>query len=213
MKNMRRLSLIIALALCISVGGVYATWTYITDAATGTADGTSSMTTVGMATVVTDSSSAAKGTISVENTYGTTLEIDDKADYTSSTSSEDKYVIALAWAADGQYLVKFTPSAYADANLTSIIVNYTIAITFQGYNGTANTYNSEKIFLLNGQSDNLTYTGTLNNVNSTGMEIDLETLITVNEEIKLETEDAYNAFKEALGTVTITITLEEATTT
>jgi len=97
---MKKISLIIALALIISIGGVYATWTYtqssdVMDVRKGTALNLTEATSIG-----------TYGTYSI-NTDTLTMDIDPKAGTTHTTSL----------LINGEVVITFTPNTHAPADV------------------------------------------------------------------------------------------------
>ena len=209
MKHTAKISLLIALALIISVSGVYATWAYanfkfdqaaqVTNSATGTSIGI---------TAVVDSESVSRGTINVSGGY-TNVSFDQL---------DDTYAAKLVWTPTTAtpYNVLYTKNT---TNVSSnggevvpnaIKVNYTVTIN---YNGTE--YNNS--FALNAGSSvsvftATTYTGTVTATSGTAnTEIDLAKIIKLSDNFKLPTLTDYNNFKaNVLDKLTITISFADA---
>ena len=96
-KNMKKLSLLVAIALLITVGGVYATWYYAVDDPSPE----HKQFLVNMDTVKTDIS---KGDLEL-NTSGFRLLIDDGGEYTPKLKDE------------GSITITFKPDASAEPNI------------------------------------------------------------------------------------------------
>ena len=112
---MKKLSTLIALALIVTIGGVYAAWSY----AQGTTASSEITREINMAQVNTDSN---KGTISVTpNNFAFLVDDIDAVDY----------VAALT--ATGELAITFTPATGADATLAtngiSMVATITVAKT------------------------------------------------------------------------------------
>lgn len=95
---MKKLSLLIALVLLVTIGGVYATWNY----AQGDVTSSQGFVLPKMETVVT---SGSKGTIAVD-TSGLTIKVDDS----DTDSVTHKPVLVI----DGEIVITFTPATGAD---------------------------------------------------------------------------------------------------
>lgn len=97
---MKKLSLLIALMLCITIGGVYATWTYTqtTDVADESVGAAMNLTSVAYA--------GSYGTYEIDKST-LTLTIDPKAGTTHTTSLQ----------VAGEIVVKFTPSNVAPVEI------------------------------------------------------------------------------------------------
>ncbi len=182
---MKKLSILVMLIVCVTVGGVYATWNYAQGKAT---DQTKYLDD---STVITDKVvSTAKGTISVD-TSGLTVKIDDtNNDYTGELLIEGKIVVTF----------KANAGVSADVSNNGIKMQYALSTT-----------------------DNFQYVGNdIFNVDSTVQKLDaatksfeidaatLEQLIKLNT-LTLATAEEYDAFKTALHSGAISITVSEVT--
>lgn len=100
----KKLSMLAAMALCVTVGGVYATWIYATDAVP-TAYATMGVTMTGT------SAGGKAGELKIEG-KDVDLEIDDNAD--------DAYVHKATLVAknlDGYFTITFTPNKNAESDI------------------------------------------------------------------------------------------------
>ena len=123
---MKKLSVLIALALCLTITGAYATWTY----ANGAATGTSTTLSIGMGTLVQDGDTAI-GSFAITSAPTLTVEPkEDKVDYTTTL------------VVSGDLVITFTPSAIAEADIKTNGTPVDVTITVTG-NGEYN----EKILL------------------------------------------------------------------
>ena len=99
---MKKLSLIIALVLCITIGGVYATWTY-----TKSTDVADITPTLGIS--MTEATfSGTHGTYAVD-TSALTMAVDPKP------NAENTHITSLQMA--GSITIKFTPQTYATVDV------------------------------------------------------------------------------------------------
>lgn len=110
---MKKLSLLMALILLVTVGGVYATWNY----AQGDVTSTQAFVLPKMETVVTEGS---KGTIAVD-TSGMTIKVDDL--------DTDSVIHKPALVMDGKITVTFTPAVGADETVTNTGIPMKATIT------------------------------------------------------------------------------------
>lgn len=181
----KKLSLLIALVLCVTIGGVYATWNY----AQGEVIEVQSFLLPQMETVVT---SGEKGTISID-TSALTMKIDDIADGTAHNA---------ALIVDGKITVTFTPSAGADETVTTSGVKMQATITCtNGWN-----YNNTAIFTID-TTKNVIETGT--EVKSFEITADqLKEIISLNP-VELPTYSDYQAFETELNRGNIKIVVNE----
>jgi len=135
---MKKLATIIALALCVTIGGVYAGWIY----SQGGATGADARTNLSMSTVSYD---GTKGIISADTTALTIL-VDDMSTVTDSGVSE-KYTAGLRGA--GQIAISFTAKDGADATVVQngICMKATISVSKVG-SGRTYSYNGQELEVL-----------------------------------------------------------------
>ena len=181
---MKKLTAIIVMALVLTVGGVYASFTY----AQGTAiEATESVDT----SIAGKTTETEKGTISIVSDF--TIHVDDinknlKTGFTTS----------------GSTIIKFTPNTGADADVVKNGIKLKLVIEIK--NG--NSYKGTDIFTLK----NYTEGGiVLNDGNKVigEIEVNLADYIGVSE-ISLPTAEEYDAYKTALEATQITFTVSEA---
>ena len=201
---MKKLSLLVALALVISVGGVYATWFY---AETTMQTSEHEFKNLGITDVNT---LAQTGSIAVTDTL--ILKIDDNAgDHTPGWDAD------VAGAEAGKISIVFTPNS--GANDTTL--KYTVTIANNTYTpeggvaqpifttDTITAAHTDAKVVLTG-----TFTYTASNANATH-EIsldDIKNVLSVNGTITLPTIDDYTAYSTALSNVDLMLTVEEVTT-
>ena len=180
---MKKLSLLLALAMLVTIGGVYATWNY----AQGTAVYRDKFLTAHLTDKVTDT---AKGNIEV-NIDGLTLTIDD-----ADNNHRGELILA------GEIVINFTPNEGCDAD----VENNGIALQYQL--GTTPDYNylGNPIFTVNTEVQALNGGNPTKSITIPASE--LQDLITLND-MELPTVDAYTAFKAALHSGSIQITVSE----
>ena len=188
---MKRLGAIIAIALVLTIGGVYATFNYAQGL---TGDQTATLTkTLGDAETTN-----AKGTISV-NTEDFSIVVDDtNGDLQTETT------------ASGSIKVKFEASQGADAAVRDNGIKLKLVITIEG----TNKYGNKDIFTLtdayttacNGKGYIV-----LNDGNEVSGEItvDISGYIAAANNFDLPTLDDYNAFSTAFDATHIKVTVSE----
>lgn len=186
---MKRLGAIIAIALVLTIGGVYATFEYANGGVVSLENETISKELAGM----TDTT--AKGTISIKsNNFKITVD-----DFNNNLHTVGRF--------ENKTTINFTPAPLADADVRAngIKLKLTIAVTGNEYVDGETTY---KLFNISEEA----LTGvTLNNdaaINGDFV-IDFTKYITVTE-IELSTPTKYTAYSEAFNGTTITFTISEA---
>ena len=192
---MKKLGLLIAMILCVTIGGVYATWTYTqnTDVADEAVNINMNLTDVVY--------SGSYGTYKVDTT-GLYLTIEPKTGTTHTTSL----------IADGKIVITFTPNSVAPAEVKADGVESTYAFTLANPNW---TYNGQQIMTLKDghtgahdiewvkQADG-TFTFTID-----ASELHDHVALT---EIELDTKAKYDAYNAVLGQGSIVITVSDGTT-
>lgn len=186
---MKKFGMTIAMATMLTIGGVYATFNYaqvnVTEA--------NETLSLGIEAAVTDT---PKGTINITSTF--TMTVDDKGLIDGSTST---YVTGLK--TSGSFVVNFTPSSGADADVrdNGIVLEMTISLT-------GNSYDSGSIFATSG----LTSEGkvTLNSGNKVNGDytVNLLDYLALSEHT-LDTKAKYDAYKTQLDATVISVTIGE----
>ena len=193
---MKRLGLIIAMALVLTVGGVYATFNYAQD----NVDPVNATLTKAIAGTNTET---AKGTIAIDAS-GFTIRVDDKG---VLENGEGNGTLVTGYRNQGTVKVTFTPAKGADETVTNEGVTLKLTISFSN-----NRYNGEDIFQTTGEYPATGVPlgkGTKNDV--TGVfeyDVELGKYLAVNE-ISLPTMSDYESFSIAYGNAQITITVSE----
>lgn len=189
-KTLKKLEAIIAIALVLTIGGVYATFNY----AQGGVDTQNIEITGSVEDAVTTTN---KGTISLTN--ATVIKVDD----TNTDLVTDGSIT-------GNITITFTPNQGADADVANngIVLKLQISVT-------GNDYNSNTLYSLSsyetacGENDYIL----LNSGNATkSVTVNLSDYIAVNA-ISLPTLADYNTYKTAFTAATITVTVSEYTET
>ena len=190
---MKKLALLISLILCVTIGGVYATWTYTqnTDVADETVNMTMNLTDVAY--------SGSFGTYKVD-TSTLNMKIDPKEGTTHTTAL---YIT-------GKIVITFTPNSVAPQE----IKNNGVASTFKFGLTNANwTYESKQIVTLKHTvAETIDWGTPTDGVFTfiiTAEELAGHILLT---EFSLDTKAKYDAFNTALGQGQITITVSDGVT-
>lgn len=193
---MKRLGIIVFMALVLTVGGVYATFNYAQDDATPKSQ-----------TLTPDIEDAAlsnaKGTIEItKNDF--VLKVDD-IDGNLTTKYTATYTTTPAHSK-----VKFTPAQGADADVAANGIKLKLVIEFEAATGYTNAYNGTPIF-----THKADYTAggvVLNDGNKVIGEttFNLADYIDVSV-ISLPTYTEYQAYREIFEKITIKITISETT--
>ncbi len=202
MKYVRKISLLITLALIVTVTGVFAAWHYNRGAVT--LEFTRSAT---MASIQSDTS---KGSISIDQTAnsgnGNTLKflVDDKG----TTDWKAELVPS------GSVWVKFTAAENADAAVKKNGIKMKATITLEG---TQSTYTDDevgevKIFTVKEGANSFTLndTATLNSVEITAKDIAACLNFNENKDVYLSTYDENFAYETAMKSYIIVVTITEA---
>ena len=184
---MKRLGAIIAIALVLTIGGVYAAFNY---AQGGVVSVENEMISKELAGMTTDT---PKGTITIKsNNFKITVD-----DLGGDLHTKGKF--------EGKTTINFTPAPLADADVRANGIKLKLTITVTG-----NEYDDgEKHKLFNISADALAGV-TLNGdaaING-DFEINLADYITVTD-IYLSTPEKYTAYSEAFNGTTITFTISE----
>ena len=181
---MKKLTLLIALALCITVGGVYAAWSYAESTAVASS-------TIAPQVKLTATNNTTKGTITFEGTP--TVAIDQ---------ADDNHNAKLDWS-NPVVTVKFTPAAGTTA--TKINVDITVVLPTNTFTTSAGDY----LVFKHADGDAQTFTVRVNDVDANGQTFDLSEHITT--QLRLPTLADYNAFQLAMSGYPISISAAEAT--
>ena len=200
---MKKLSTIIALALIVTIGGVYAAWHYDRGAV--------SLEITRSATMASIQSDTPMGSISIDQSansnQGNTLKflVDDVIDAEAGKAKD--------WVAElvpsGSVWVKFTPAANADQTVkdNGIKMKATVTVT-----GTQETYDGKKIFAPKDGANSfvINNTATLDSVQITAQQIADCLVFNGGANVVLDSyEENYN-YELAMKTYLITITITQA---
>ncbi|MBR5500326.1 MAG: hypothetical protein IKV74_02230 [Clostridia bacterium] len=194
---MKKLSTLIALALIVTIGGVYAAWHYNR--------GQVSLEISRSATMASIQSDTSKGTITIDQTAnsgnGNTLKflVDDTG--------------TIDWKADlvpsGSVWVKFTAAANADAIVQTNGIKMKATVTLSG---TQEEYAGKKIFEVKEDANTFTInaTASLDSQEITAEQIAACLEFNEGAEVVLDTYDDNVAYETAMKTYIIVITISEA---
>lgn len=187
---MKRLGAIIAIALVLTIGGVYAAFNY---AQGGVVSVENEMISKELAGMTTDT---PKGTITIKEDSNFKITVDDLG---GNLHTKGRF--------EGKTTIKFTPAPLADADVRAngIKLKLTITVTGNEYVDGGTPY---KLFNI---SEEALAGVTLNGgaeING-DFEIDFTKYITVTD-IYLSTPEKYTAYSEAFNATTITFTISEA---
>lgn len=186
---MKRLGAIIAIALVLTIGGVYATFNYAQGGAVSLENETISKELEGMTTT------NAKGTITIKsNSFKITID-----DLGGDLHTKGKF--------EGKTTINFKPATLADADVRTngIKLKLTITVTGNEYDDGGTTY---KLFNISADAlAGVTLNGGAKIIND--FEINFADYITVTD-IYLSTPEKYTAYSEAFNGTTITFTISEA---
>ena len=191
---MKKFSLLILLVLCVTIGGVYATWTYTqnTDVADEQVHMTLNLTDVAYA--------GSYGTYKID-TSGLTMKIDPKEGTTHKTGL---YIT-------GQIVITFTPNSVAPENVKKDAVPSTFQFTLTNQNW---LYEGKNILTLAHTDAEVIEWGTADEKGVFTFVITAEELaehFTLTE-YTLDTKAKYDLFNAALGQGQITITVSDGKT-
>lgn len=191
---MKKLGLLIAMILCVTIGGVYATWTYTqnTDVADETVNKSLNLTGVEYV--------GSYGTYNV-NVDGLTLKIDPKPGTTHTT----------ALVPEGEIVITFTPNSVAPQTVKDSAVASTYQFTLSNANW---IYEGNKVIeLKHTGAHDITWTkqadGTFKFVITAAAVLEHISLT----EFNLDTKAKYDAYNTVLGTGAILLTVSDGQVT
>ncbi len=190
---MKRLSILVALILCVTIGGVYAAWLY-TGSTVSSVDRTISH---GLTTATTD------GDVGIFRVKSNTVDI------AIDQTAEDNYLAKLV--ITGQVVVSFTPNPGAPEDVINNAVS--AVATVYTKNAEANLYDGSPIYsspagskvaLVWEKLPDGTFEATI-----TAEQID--TLLDLGAEFVLDSHADYLAFHELEENITITLAISQGT--
>lgn len=190
---MRKISLLIALCLIVSVGGVYATWVY------SQSDDVADITNARAITMTEATFEGTYGTYTTDSS-SLTLKIDPKQGTTHTT----------ALYLTGEVVIKFTPATHAPADVKEggVLTTYAFGISNSNW-----TYNGQQIIAVDTSAKNITWTPDGNGAFVYVVSADeLAGLISLTE-FELDTKAEYDAYDQVLTQGQLTITISDGKTT
>lgn len=199
---MKKLSTIIALALIITIGGVYAAWHY--------SRGAVSLELSRSATMASIQSDTSKGSIAIDQTAN------------SGAGNTLKFLVddanATDWLAElvpsGSVYVKFTPTANADQAVKDNGIAMKATITVSGTQATYSDATNGDITIFaakeGANSFAINTTPTLSSVQITAEQIADCLVFNEDKDIYLDTYEDNVAYETAMKTYIIVITITEA---
>lgn len=198
---MKKLSLIIALALLVTIGSVYANWIY--NDHTDVADITGSRAI----TMTPATFDGGLGTYSV-TTAGLTMKIDPKEGTSHTTSL----------LVDGEIVVTFTPSAYASNDIKNNAVPTKAIFRLPSSLASVNDwqYDGKNIFTsIDSTPIDLVWNKQADGTFTASISADQVASKLILNEIELDTKAAYDAYDDALelGQIVVAITDGQSTPT
>ena len=213
---MKKLSVLIALVLCVTIGGVYAAWNY----SQGNTASVNVSREINMAQVVTN---GTKGTITATPQNNFAFLVDDIANDTPNgdgTYTDIKYKAVLVGTGDIQ--INFTANPGADQatkdNGIKMIATVTLSTNSQDGLKYTDPHKSEDVVPITvKEGENVISLGENTNNKNDNPEITNEATITAQEivgclelaDVKLDTKAENDAFHTALKDYTIVITISE----
>ena len=185
---MKKLSILVALILCVTIGGVYAAWSYTS----------SSMTSVdrtlshGLTAAVTD------GDVGVFQI--TQNSVDVAIDQTTTGNYTAKLVVT------GSVTVTFTPNDGAPAHV--IENGIPSHATIYTKNADTNKYNDAEIYVATGTTVELDWVKDSNGTfTATISAEDIDSMLNLGADFVLDTHDEYKAFHALEENITITLAI------
>ena len=202
MKFMKRLSVIISLALVVTIGGVFAAWNY----SNGTATGITTTRVLDMASITT---TVEKGKITANST-GMTLIVDDAKSVNPETGKSFKAVLT----GTGSINITFTPDTSAEPTVQANGIHMIAEVTVTQSEGAIQWTAS------NGQDYDILIENTVDGKNIIDLgvtkiaEIEADTIIDAlifcgGEEVLLDTYKKNQDFVAAMSKYTINIKISE----
>lgn len=187
---MKKLSLLIALAMLISIGGIYATWVY------SQSDDVADITN---ARAITMTNATFEGTYGTYNTDASTLLM--KVDPKPGTSHTTSLVIT------GEIVIIFTPATHAPADIKGSGIPTTFSFGVSNPNW---TYNGEKIISITSEgSGDVVWTRQDNGTLTYTITAEMLSRILSLTEFELDTKADYDAYDAALTNGQITLTISD----
>lgn len=191
---MKKFSLLVALALLITVSGVYAAWVY------SQSDDVADITTAKVITMTEATFEGNYGTYSVDAS-GLTMKVNPKLGTSHTTSLQ----------ITGEVVIKFTPATHAPADVKTngIPTTYKFGVSNANWE-----YEDRSIITVNDTPKNVTWSDTDGDgvLTYTISASDLAGILTLTEFV-LDTKADYDAYDAVLTQGQITLTISDGKTT
>ena len=200
---MKKLSLIVVLILCITIGGVYATWNY----ARYTVDSKQASATA----VITGTHSSAKGVISLATDVKRVIVDDTNNDFTAEVFfgqvDANSQIIEDVTDANGEITITFTANAGADESVLQSGIPLLVSVTANKLG----TYLGADVFEIKTQSYTIQTSefAKASDASIFTTTINLKDFIGLKNEVVLDTYAEYQAFEAAITGITFTVTVSE----
>ena len=200
---MKKLSLIVVLILCITIGGVYATWNY----ARYTVDSKQASATA----VITGTHSSAKGVISLATDVKRVIVDDTNNDFTAEVFfgqvDANSQIVEDVTDADGEITITFTANAGADESVLQSGIPLLVSVTANKLG----TYLGADVFEIKTQSYTIQTSDFVKASDASifTTTINLKDFIGLKNEVVLDTYAEYQAFEAAITGITFTVTVSE----
>lgn len=185
---MKKISLIMLLCLCITIGGVYATWVY------SQSDDVADITGAKAITMTEATFTGTYGTYTVDSS-AVELVVDPKEGTTHTTALK----------IEGEVVIKFTPNTYAPAEVKANGVPSTFAFSLSN---NAWYYETFAIMTVDTEKHNITWTPAGDYFTYTITADDLYDYITLTE-FNLDTKVEYDAYDAVLTNGQIVLTVSD----
>lgn len=206
MKFMKRLSVIISLALVVTIGGVFAAWNY----SNGTATGITTTRELDMASITT---TVEKGKITA-NSEGMTLIVDDESDV---AGVENPVAFKAMLRGAGSINITFTPDSSAEPTVQNsgihMIATVTVSQDADATQWTADDVDNTLVDILAPNTEggaNVIDLGTTKSAEILADTIISALLFCGGKPVILDTYQKNQEFKAAMSKYTINITISEA---
>ena len=188
---MKKLSILIALCLLVSVGGVYAAWVYADGAVV---DRSNDHTAIG---ITGSTNTSEKGVFALTNSIE--ILIDDEKFVNPTTGKDYKAIFT----GTGEFTVSFTPSAGAPEDVVNDGIKMQLELSLTGVGDDVLKLGTTEVVLNSGNATK--------HVVVPAQDI-IDCLILNNgAELILDTYAEYEAFKTSLGSPVLNITVSEVT--
>ena len=190
---MKKLSILVALILCVTIGGVYAAWSY-TGSTTTAVDRTLSH---GMATAV------QKGDVGIFSI--TENNIDIKIDQMAAGDYRAKLVIT------GSVTVTFTPNDGAPEDVTESAIPAEAVIYLK--NAEANQFEGKNIYTVTNTPVKLNWNKNGNSFTATITAENVASMLGLSDDLVLDTHEKYMQFHGLEENITITLAIRQSSST